>query len=343
MLPGLPPDAGSQHHQGLYDLDPLETGWPGRRRLGALLPRGSRAGDVVDLNCALAVQLASEDSGFPEAGADSRLPADPLAFLHRIDDALPMAQATLAFVEQALERWDAPDLSRTGAVLPRRDVRLVAPVPRPGKVLAVARNYADHAREQGQDALPSEPVFFLKAASAVIGPEDEIVLPRASAQVDFEGELAAVIGTRARHVPEEEALEVVAGYTVANDVSARDFQNQRGQRFLGKSCDTFAPLGPALVTRDEVPDPQALALETRVSGEVMQRSSTAAMVFPLRTLIAFVTRLMTLEPGDVILTGTPAGVGAARTPPRWLRDGDVVEVEIERIGRLHSYVREEKA
>ena len=221
---------------------------------------------------------------------------------------------------------------------PRAD----APVPRPGKLIGVARNYAAHAAERGGDA-PSEPVLFVKASSSVIGTDDDIVLPEASRAVDYEGELAVVIGRSARGVTAEEALEHVAGYTVANDVTARDFQNVRGQRFLGKSCDTFAPMGPWLVTRDEIDDPQKLELETRVSGELRQRASTAGMLFPVRELIAFASRLMTLEPGDVILTGTPEGVGAAAEPPRYLCDGDVVEIEIAGIGRLRNPVRAARA
>ncbi len=311
-------------------------------RLGALLPAGPHAGDVVDLNRALAVRLALEDVGAPEAAADALLPSDVLAFLRRSDVSFPEARRVLEFVLSSLGRWDAPDLLRAEVVLPRRRVRLAAPVSRPGKILAVARNYRAHAEERG-GAAPSEPVLFLKAPSAVIGPEDDIVLPRASEAVDYEGELALVVGRRARHLPAERALDCVAGYTVANDVSARDVQNVRGQHFIGKSCDSFAPLGPALVTADEIPDPQDLGLHTLVSGELLQSARTKEMIFTVAEILAFASRLMTLEPGDVLLTGTPAGVGAGRRPPRWLRDGDRVEVEIERIGRLGNDVRREPA
>jgi 2-keto-4-pentenoate hydratase/2-oxohepta-3-ene-1,7-dioic acid hydratase in catechol pathway len=181
--------------------------------------------------------------------------------------------------------------------------------------------------------------LFLKASSAVIGPGDHILLPPVSREVDYEGELAAVVGRRARAVPRSHALEYLAGYTAANDVSARDFQGVRGQHFIGKSFDSFAPLGPALVTRDELPDPQALSLETRVSGETLQSASTKEMSFSVAELVEFASRITTLEPGDVLLTGTPAGVGKARTPPRWLRDGDLVEVAIEGIGVLRNPVR----
>jgi len=306
----------------------------GGHRLGALLGE-----DVVDLNLALALRLALDDAPAPEAEADSRIPADPIAFLAHGERALDAAHQALDFARGALDRYDAPDLRSASAVLSRRDVRLHAPVPRPGKVIGVARNYPAHARERGDAAPPVEPVLFVKASSAVIGPEDEIVVPAAVSEPDYEGELAVVIGRPAREVSADDALACVAGYTVANDVTARDFQNARGQRFLGKSCDTFAPLGPALVTADEVPDPQDLSLVTRVSGELVQSARTKEMHFPVAEIIAFASRLMRLVPGDVILTGTPAGVGAAREPARWLRDGDVVEVEIERVGRLSNYVR----
>jgi len=326
---------------GAPPLD-LEAGWPGKRRLGALLPEGPRAGDVVDLNRAFAVQLALKDVGAPETEADSLLPSDPMRFLKRLDATLPYAREVIAFVLSGLGRWDAPDLARVGALYPRRDLHLVSPVPSPGKIVCVARNYRAHAAERGQTEAPEEPALFLKAPSCVIGPEEDIVIPAASTETDYEGELAVVIGRRARRVDAARALACVAGYTVGNDVSARDFQNRRGQSFIGKSCDTFAPLGPALVTTDEIPDPQDLAISTRLSGEVVQAARTREMIFPVAEIIAFASRLLTLEPGDVLLTGTPSGVGMARTPPRWLRDGDVVEIEIERVGRLHNYVRREK-
>jgi acylpyruvate hydrolase len=314
---------------------------PGQHRLGALLPPGPHAGDVIDLNRALAVKLAFEDVGAPEVEADSLLPANMLDFLESGPEALEFAASALEWALDILSRYDGPDLIRADVVLPRRSVRLNAPVPRPGKLIGVARNYASHAAERGQQEPPKEPVLFIKASTAVIGPADDILLPRASRQVDFEAELAVVIGRRARRVESSEAAGFVAGYAAANDVTARDFQDARGQRFIGKSCDTFAPLGPALVTTDEIPDPQVLAIQTSVNGEVRQSGSTAEMVFPVSEIIAFVSSLMTLEPGDVILTGTPAGVGAASEPPSWLSDGDVVDIEIEGVGRLRNFVREE--
>jgi 2-keto-4-pentenoate hydratase/2-oxohepta-3-ene-1,7-dioic acid hydratase in catechol pathway len=325
-----------------FALDAFEPVSRGSRRLGALLPAGPDAGAVVDLSRALAVKLALGDAGAPEAEAASLIPADAVAFLARGASALAAAREALDFVRDALERYDAPDLRAARVVLPRAAVTLHAPVPRPGKIIGVARNYADHARERGSAARPEEPVLFLKAPSSVIGPDAEIAIPAAVSEPDYEGELAVVIGTTARRVSAGEAAAAVAGYCAANDVTARDYQNRRGQHFLGKSCDTFAPLGPALVTADEIPDAQDLGIATRVSGELVQSGRTKDMIFTVSEVIAFASRLMQLEPGDVILTGTPSGVGAAREPARWLRDGDVVEVEIERVGRLANYVRAER-
>jgi acylpyruvate hydrolase len=332
-----PRDAEAWSGDAALGFDPIESGRPGARRLGAWVVDGPAGGHVVDLNRALAMKLALEDVGAPEACADSQLPADALAFLRRGDEALAAARDALAFVAEVLDRYDPPDLARAGVLEPRAGIRLGAPVPRPGKIVAVARNYPDHAAESG--ARPaSEPVLFLEASSAVAGPGDPIVLPRASREVDYEGELAVVIGRAAREVDEDGALDFVAGYTAANDVSARDWQGVRGQHFIGKSCDGFVPLGPMLVTRDEIDDVQDLGLETMLSGEIVQSARTKEMTFPVARLVAFASRLMTLEPGDVLLTGTPAGVGRSRRPPRFLRDGDVVEVTIERIGTLRNHV-----
>jgi len=335
----LGPDSSGGESEATTDLERLEYGRPGATRVGALVTAGARSGDIVDLNRALALRLALDDAGAPEAEADSLLPPNMLSLLERGELALTEARRALDWACARIGRYDAPDLERAGVVLSRRGVRLRAPVPRPGKILGVARNYMAHAQERGQNEPPVEPVLFLKAGTSVAGPGDEIELPRASTQVDYEGELAVVIGRRARAVPVERALAYVAGYTAANDVSARDFQKVRGQSFIGKSCDGFAPMGPALVTRDELPEPQKLRLTTTVSGERRQAASTGDMIFSVAEIIAFASNLMTLEPGDVLLTGTPSGVGAAATPPRWLADGDVVEVEVEGIGRLRNYFR----
>jgi 2-keto-4-pentenoate hydratase/2-oxohepta-3-ene-1,7-dioic acid hydratase in catechol pathway len=210
-------------------------------------------------------------------------------------------------------------------------------VPTPRVIWGVGLNYRDHASETGQP-LPTVPTLFMKSPGSAIGHGDTIVVPPHVTQPDYEGELAVVIGRRARGVSETEALAVVAGVTVAHDVSSRDHQFTTGQWTWSKSFDTFCPLGPELVSLDEIDLAAGLAIETRVSGEVMQSSNTCELVFGVPQLIAWISQGCTLEPGDVIVTGTPAGVGAARTPPRWLQDGDVVEITIEGIGTLRNPV-----
>jgi acylpyruvate hydrolase len=215
-------------------------------------------------------------------------------------------------------------------------VTLKAPVPRPGKIMCIGLNYRDHAVESNV-AVPDYPTVFAKYASCVIGPGEAIVLPRVSTQVDYEGELGVVIGRATpRHVAQADALAYVGGYLPFNDVSARDFQHRTSQWTIGKTFDTFGPLGPALVTVDEVPDPQNLAITVSIGAEVLQSSNTRHMIFPVAELISYLSTVMTLEPGDVIATGTPDGVGAARKPPRFLRAGETVRVEIEGLGALEN-------
>lgn len=215
---------------------------------------------------------------------------------------------------------------------------VLSPVRAPEKVLAIGLNYSDHARESGA-ALPESPLLFAKTPNSLAGPDDAIRWRAGDAeQVDYEAELAVVIGRRAHRVPRERALEHVLGYTACNDVSARDVQFADGQWTRGKSFDTFCPIGPWIVTADEVPDPQSLAVRCRLNGELLQDGSTADMVFPVDELISRLSQVMTLEPGDVLATGTPVGVGFARTPPVFLRDGDVVEVDIEGLDVLRNVV-----
>jgi 2-keto-4-pentenoate hydratase/2-oxohepta-3-ene-1,7-dioic acid hydratase in catechol pathway len=215
--------------------------------------------------------------------------------------------------------------------------RLGAPVADPDKILCVGLNYRDHAAESGLE-LPTAPVIFAKFRNSLAGPADQIVLPGESTRVDFEGELAVVIGRTTKGVPEEDALGHVAGAMVFNDVTARDLQHVTTQWTVGKAIDTFAPCGPALVTLDEVGSLDALRLVTRVNGTVVQEAGTDQMIFGVAELIARLSRTMTLAPGDIIATGTPAGVGFSRTPPLYLRPGDSVEVEIEPIGRISNTV-----
>jgi 2-keto-4-pentenoate hydratase/2-oxohepta-3-ene-1,7-dioic acid hydratase in catechol pathway len=212
--------------------------------------------------------------------------------------------------------------------------RLGAPVARPGKVVCVGLNYRDHAAESGQP-LPAEPVLFMKASSTVIGPDDQVLIPRNSVRTDYEVELAVVVGRTARYLDSpQDAASVIAGYAVSNDVSEREFQLERGGTWdKGKSCETFNPLGPWLVSPDEVGDPQRLRLRTTVNGGVRQHGSTAEMVFAVDHVVWYVSQFMVLEPGDVINTGTPAGVSSGLPDAPYLRPGDVMELEIDGLGR----------
>ncbi len=221
--------------------------------------------------------------------------------------------------------------------------KLLAPLD-PIVILCIGLNYKKHA-EETQAPLPKHPILFMKSPSSVQNPGSPILLPRTlrSDKVDYEAELAVVIGKTARNIPRERALDHVLGYTCANDISARDWQKEGGggQWCLGKSFDTFCPLGPVLVTADEIPNPNALQISTHINGELLQDCTTADMIFDVPTLIAFLSSALTLHPGTVILTGTPHGVGMARTPQRWLKDGDLVEVTIEQVGTLANGVLEE--
>lgn len=221
-------------------------------------------------------------------------------------------------------------------VYTQREVRWLAPIPRPGKILAVGLNYRDHAREQGVDP-PDKPILFAKFPTAVIGPYEPIKIPAESRQVDPEAELCAVVTRKVKRIRAEQVPEILA-YTAGNDVSARDFQFGDRQWVRGKSCDTFAPLGPVLVTADELSDPHDLRIELRVNEEVRQQASTREMIFNCFELVEYFCRTLTLEPGDVLFTGTPAGVGVFRDPPVFLAPGDFVEVEIEGIGTLKNPV-----
>ncbi|NXW39102.1 FAHD2 protein, partial [Phaetusa simplex] len=223
--------------------------------------------------------------------------------------------------------------------VPRGTVRLLAPVGDPQKVIAVGLNYRDHCQEQGV-SVPKEPIIFSKFPSAIIGPFDDIVHPQDSSEVDWEVELAAVIGKEGRHIEESSAMDHVVGFTVANDVSARDWQMRRNGRqwLLGKTFDTFCPLGPALVTKEAVADVHNLGIRCSVNGQLMQDSNTSQLVFKLPTLIAWVSRFVTLVPGDILLTGTPPGVGVFRKPPVFLKRGDKVQCEIEELGTICNKV-----
>jgi 2-keto-4-pentenoate hydratase/2-oxohepta-3-ene-1,7-dioic acid hydratase in catechol pathway len=217
--------------------------------------------------------------------------------------------------------------------IPLREVKLEAPIPRPGKYLAISLNYADHIAETGKDR-PEYPSFFTKQSTCVIGTGDAIQRPRVSDKLDYEGELAFVIGRRCRHVPVEKAHEVIAGFTIANDVSVRDWQARSPTMMIGKSFDTAGPLGPWIVTSDEIRDPHHLSLKTWVDEELRQHANTSQMLFNCYEMVAYLSQAMTLEPGDVVSTGTPAGVGVKMYPRGYLKPGQTVRIEIEGIGTL---------
>jgi len=255
------------------------------------------------------------------AGQDTKAFTSTLALLEAGDEAL-------AFVRS---------LRGESNTVPLSGVRLAYPVAS-RKIVAVGLNYKDHAIEAGLK-IPSVPLCFAKFTSSLSGPFDPIQLPAEDSQVDFEGELGVLIGQKARRVAESDAIGHVAGYVVFNDISARRWQFDDGQWTRGKSCDTFAPNGPFLVTADEVPDPGALRITTRLNGEIMQDSNTNQLIFNIPKIVSYFSHSFTLDPGDLIATGTPAGVGFSRKPPVYLNDGDVVEVEIERIGRISNRVQ----
>jgi 2-keto-4-pentenoate hydratase/2-oxohepta-3-ene-1,7-dioic acid hydratase in catechol pathway len=224
-----------------------------------------------------------------------------------------------------------------GRGIPLAQVRLGPPVTDPGKIICVGLNYKGHADEQDKP-WPEKPMLFGKATTALVGPRDDIVLPVEDCLPDYEVELVLVIGKRATAVPAEQAMDYVVGYTVGNDVSGRRWQKADGQFYRAKSCDTFFPCGPALVTSDEVADWKALELTTRIGGDILQKAPAADLIHSVPELVSYISRYQTLEPGDLISTGTPAGVGCYRTPPRWLQPGDQVECAIEGIGALVNRV-----
>ncbi len=257
--------------------------------------------------------------------AEPEAPTDMSAFLSLGEEGRVMA-------EMAVERG--------GNRRPLSDVQLLSPVPSPRKFLAVGLNYGDHIAETGAQT-PRMPTIFTKQVSCVQRPGGGIEIPLASRNVDYEGELGIVIGKSCRHVAAADAADVIAGYTIVNDVSVRDFQRHTPQFTMGKSFDTHGPVGPVIVTGDELGDPHTLGIQTRVNGELRQDSNTKHLIFNCYDIIEYVTQAMTLEPGDIIATGTPSGVAAAMTPPRWLVAGDTVSITIAGIGTLENTCIEE--
>jgi len=254
-------------------------------------------------------------------GTDASLPTEMIALLEEGNTALDKARAAAA----------------SGSAIPLDSVKLLAPILRPGKIICIGLNYRDHAGETGA-AIPEFPTVFAKWANVIVAPGDPIVLPRNTEQIDYEAEFVFVIGKRGRDIPEADALDYVVGYAPFNDVSARDFQNRTSQWTMGKTFDGFGPFGPSITTADEIADPHNLDISLEINGEVLQHSNTRELIFNVPQLIADLSSVMTLEPGDIVSTGTPSGVGVARDPKRWLRPGDVVSVTIEGLGTLTNPV-----
>jgi 2-keto-4-pentenoate hydratase/2-oxohepta-3-ene-1,7-dioic acid hydratase in catechol pathway len=286
-------------------------------------------GDHVYLFAPLA-RLASR--GKARGGrASSPIPDDLLAFIER--GSLTEARVALALGRKLVRDGKARDM-----VVPASRVKFLAPIPRPRKnIFCLGRNYAEHARESGGQ-VPTVPIFFTKPPTAVVGPEATVLHHAVTQQLDYEVELAVIIGRRGRNITPDRALEYVFGYTIMNDITARDLQRRHEQWFKGKSLDTSAPMGPVVLHRSALRDPQDLNLRLRVNGEQRQHASTRDMVFPVAQIISVLSAGMTLEPGDIIATGTPEGVGMGMTPQTWLRPGDVVEAEIEGIGVLRNRI-----
>ncbi len=270
------------------------------------------------------IGIAVDDGIIDLKKADPDLPRDMIGLMI----AWPTAHAA---VQRAATRK---------ADMPLSDVKLEAPVPRPGKVLAIGLNYADHIAESGQKT-PEEQVWFAKMPTSINPPFADVQLPKASQLLDYEAELVVVIGKKCKHVPKDKAHEVIFGYATGNDVTARDWQFKTPQWILGKSFDTHAPFGPWIMTPDEVGDPHTLGIRAFVNGEKRQDSNTKNLVFNIFDQIAHISKAMTLEPGDIIFTGTPGGVGVAMKPPQFLKAGDVTRIEIDRIGAIEATIRPE--
>jgi len=306
-------------------------------RLGAL-----RDNSVIDLELAIGMlrgdTLGIETRPELQEAADTVLapgaaPRDMLELLARGEG----WRQGLAVILGAAAAFPEPARLPRGLFTPLGSVHLRAPLLRPGKIVCVGLNYESHRAEQGIQT-PARPIFFLKSDNTICGQGDPIILPPNSQQVDFEAEFAVVIGKRGKAIPEDEVLEHIAGYTILNDVSARDLQIGDKQWFRGKSCDTFAPLGPCIVTKDEIPDPHALRISLTLNGQTMQDSNTNDLIFKIPFLVSYLSQSLTWEPGDLLSTGTPGGVGHHRKPPVHLHPGDTVSITVESIGTLTNPV-----
>lgn len=271
-----------------------------------------------------------------KAPSADTLPLDMLELIRGRSAALRAVRAVVLEAQRRLSegRWQAK--ARDAVARPLARIKLLSPIPRPAKhIFCVGRNYAEHAKERGAE-VPTVPVFFTKPPTAVIGQEAPVIHWPVTQNLDYEVELAVVIGKRGRDIPRAQAAEHVFGYTILNDITARDLQKKHTQWFKGKSLDTFAPLGPWIVHRSALPNPHTLRIALRVNGETRQEANTADMIFKIEDLIEVLSAGMTLEPGDIIATGTPSGVAAGFDPPKWLTVGDVVEAEVEGIGILRN-------
>ena len=299
-------------------------------RMGALVGE-----QIVDLAGAYTDWLQANPGAALHSGNQLGFPENVLAFLEAGDAAKALATEVLAYAASQ-EHFAQPGRSRI--VYAIDEVTLLPPIQRPGKIVCLGHNYRRHIAEMGSQ-MPQYPVIFAKFANTLIGHRQPIVLPRASQMVDYEAELALVIGRRGKDVPATEAaFEYLAGYTIFNDVSVRDYQRRTVQWLQGKTFDGTGPIGPAIVTTDEVQNPYAFEVTLRLNGEVMQHATTDDFIFPIPTILSYLSEIMTLEPGDIIATGTPSGVGFARQPPVFLKSGDVVQVEISELGLLENPV-----
>ncbi len=299
----------------------------GFTRLGAV----TSDNEVVDLNYAYQALLENRENLRAELIAEAYVPADMKGFLEGGNESLSLLQEVIDFAINHRNEFKHKLVHAFDAV------KLEAPVTNPGKIICVGHNYREHILEMGRE-IPKEPVVFAKFANTVLSPQDDIPFFPISDQLDYEAEFAFIIGKRARNVSREDALEYVAGYTIANDVTYRDIQRRTLQWLQGKTVEGSLPIGPWLVTRDELKDPSGLSVRLTVNGEERQKTNTANFVFDVQYMVEFLSNLMTLEPGDIILTGTPGGVGVARNPQVFLKDGDIVRVEIDKIGVLENKV-----
>lgn len=299
----------------------------GNHRIGAWMEDR-----IIDLNYACEEMLQAQGQLRAKPIADAYVPVNMVEFLQGGEQSKEMAKNAIAYVTQS-----GIEFTRK-VIVPISDIRLEAPVQHPSKMICVGHNYREHILEMGRE-LPPYPVVFAKFANTIIGPQDDIPFYPVSDQLDYEAEFAFVIGRRARNVAQQDALDYVAGYTIANDVTYRDLQRRTIEWLQGKTVEGSAPMGPWLVTTDEITNPSGLNVVLTVNGEERQRSNTKNLVFTVPYLVEFLSSLMTLEPGDIILTGTPGGVGVAREPQLFLRDGDVVSIEIDQIGVLTNQVK----